>query len=125
MYYINGINSKTPSRKIWQKIRKLSGKFTPTPLPNLKVEDSLITDPKEVSERLGDHFSKVSSPSNYSRHFRRIHESQIAIEFGKDNSEPYNMRFTLKELKDALSSTETSAPGEDNILYEMLKHLSF
>ena len=123
IYYINGINSKTPSRKVWQKIRKLSGKFTPTPLPNLKINDSLITDPKEVSERLGEHFSNISSTNNYSHHFKKIREAQIAIEFSKDNNEPYNMIFTLKELRDALSSTEASAPGEDNIVYEMLKHL--
>ena len=41
----------------------------------------------------------------------------------RDNSEPYDRKFTLKELTDSLSSTEASAPGEEDILYEMLKHL--
>ena len=29
IYYINGISSKTPSRLVWRKIKKLSGKFVP------------------------------------------------------------------------------------------------
>ena len=32
LFYINGINSKTPSRLIWKKIRKLREKFVPTQL---------------------------------------------------------------------------------------------
>ena len=123
LFYINGISSKTPSRLVWQKIRKLSGKFTPTPLPTLKVNNSLITAPSEVSEKLGEHFSGISSASNYSANFRKIRDSQITLDFSSDNSQPYNVKFTLRELSDALSSTKTSAPGEDNILYEMLKHL--
>ena len=123
LYYINGISSKTPSRYIWQKIRKLSGKFAPTPLPTLKVNNTLITDPSEVSEELGDHFSKVSSANNYSPYFKKIRDAQFSFDFGTNNDEPYNMKFTLKELIDALSSADTSTPGEDNILYEMLKHL--
>ena len=123
LYYINGINSKTPSRYVWQKIRKLSGKYSPTPLPTLNVNDKLITDPSEVSAKLGEHFSKVSSADNYSPHFRNIRDTQVTLNFGRDNSEPYNRKFTLKELTVALSSTEASAPGEDNILNEMLKHL--
>merc|ERR1712002_974164 len=42
---------------------------------------------------------------------------------GSNNEENYNAPFTLRELHDTLSSTENTAPGEDNIIYEMLKHL--
>ena len=40
-----------------------------------------------------------------------------------NDDQPYNMNFTLKELEHALSTTESTSPGEDNILYEMIKHL--
>ena len=90
-------------------------------MPTLKENYKFITEPSKVSEKL-EHFSKISSADNYSPHFRNIRDNKITIDFGRDNSEEYNMKLTLKELRDALSSTETSAPGEDNILYEMLKH---
>ena len=123
IYYINGINSKTPCRAIWRKIRKLRGKFVPSPLPSLKVNDNLITDPQEVSQKLGEHFSQISSANNYSNNFRRIYDAQVSLNFNENDNESYNAIFTLRELKEALSDTENTSPGEDNILYEMLKRL--
>ena len=69
LYYINGINSKTPLSVVWRKVRKLSGKFIPSPLPTLKINDTLVTEPSEVAENLGRHFSDISSPHNYSEEF--------------------------------------------------------
>ena len=123
LYYINGINSKTPMRVVWKKVRKLRGKFVPSPLPSLKINGSLITNPNEVAEKLGEHFAEISSASNYSPRFRSIRDAQVTLDLGSDNSGEYNAPFFLRELKDALSSTEATAPGEDTILYEMLKHL--
>ena len=123
LYYINGISSKTPSRVVWHKIRKLSGKFIPSPLPKLRINDSLITEPSEVADKLGEHFSEISSPANYSPEFQRIRDAQISLNFESGKFEAYNTRFSLREFREALSSTEATAPGEDTILYEMLKHL--
>ena len=123
IYYINGINSKTSSRLVWRKIKKLSGKFVPPPSPTLKVNDNLVTDPTEVANALGDHFSNVSSPSNYSEEFQRIRSSQCALKFSSDNSDAYNASFSIRELKEALSSTDDTSPGEDGILYAMLRQL--
>ena len=69
LYYINGINSKTPMRLVWKKVRKLSGKFVPSPLPTLKIDGSLITNLSEIADKLGKHFSEISSPNNYSPRF--------------------------------------------------------
>ena len=48
LYYINGINSKAPLSVVWRKVRKLSGKFIPSPLTALKINDTLVTEPSEV-----------------------------------------------------------------------------
>ena len=48
---------------------------------------------------------------------------QIVLDLKSDKQEAYNAHFTFKELRDALSSTESTAPGEDSIIYDMLKHL--
>ena len=57
LYYINGISSKTPSRVVWRRMRKLAGKFTPAKTPSLKMGDTLVTYPADVAECLGQHFS--------------------------------------------------------------------
>ena len=121
--YINGINSKTPQRLVWKKIRKLSGKFVPSPTPSLKINDVLITKPEEVAEKFGKHFTDVSSSKNYSPQFNNIRNSSVSISFESDNKEDYNAAFTLRELREALSSCESTAPGADNITYNMIKHL--
>lgn len=108
---------------IWKKIKKLNGKFVPEPLPTLKINGDLITQPERVAEKLGEHFSRISSSENYSVEFQDIRNAQISLDLSENNFEPYNAKFTLQELKDALQNTKPSAPGEDKILYEMLKHL--
>ena len=35
----------------------------------------------------------------------------------------YNKNFTLKELKNAINSCKNTSPGEDEILYEMIKKM--
>ena len=77
LYYINGINSKTPLSVVWRKVRKLSGKFIPSPLPNLKINDTLVTEPSEVAEKLGRHFPDISSSHNYCDEFRKVRDAQI------------------------------------------------
>ena len=39
------------------------------------------------------------------------------------NNEPYNLEFTLDDLTRALSLSHNSAPGPDDVHYEMLRHL--
>ena len=123
MYYINGIRSKVAARVVWNKIRKLSGKFVPSPLPSLKVNNVLISDPREVSEKLGEHFANISSPENYCPEFKEIREKPMVLDLSSEGDETYNMPYSIRELKEALTSVDSTAPGEDTMIYEMLIHL--
>ena len=120
--YINGINSQTAVREVWKKVRKLCGRYVPSPLPHLKVGNKLITDNEEVANKLGEHFSNISSPKRelVKKNQKKI-DITINLNSGKDES--YNIRFSYKELVNALDSAESSAPGEDSIVYEMVRHL--
>ena len=92
-------------------------------MPTLKVNDTLVTEPSEVAEKLGRHFSDISSPHNYSDEFRKVRDVQISLNFESDKFEAYNAKFSLREFREALISSEATTPGEDLIIYEMLKHL--
>ena len=106
-----------------KKIRKLNGKFVPSPLPTLKINNNLITEPEEVANHLGKHFSDISSPKSYSNRFQRVRNAQVSLNFDENDAEPYNMHFSMREFKEALSCTENTSPGEDTIIYEMIKHI--
>ena len=121
--YISELTMKTPSSQIWNKIRKLQGKFVPNPLPILKIGEEHISDPKEVAETLGAHFASVSSAAHYSQEFQNIRNSTTVTPPFSNNTEAFNMPFSLAEMSYALSSSSLTSPGEDDIRYEMIIHL--
>ena len=114
-YYINGISSKTPSRVVWRRVRKLAGKFIPTKTSSLKVGDILVTNPADVAECLGLLFRGFE--------FQRIRDTWVALDLSGGDHEAHNARFSLHELHNALSTAEDTSPGEDTILYAMLQQL--
>ena len=75
LYYINGISPKTPSRVVWRRVQKLAGKFIPAKTPSLKVCDTLVTNPTDVAECLGQHFFEVSSSKNYTAECQQIRDT--------------------------------------------------
>ena len=101
-------------------MQKLAGKFIPAKSPSSKVGDTLVTNPADVAECLGQHFSEVSSSKNYTDEFQRIRDTQVALDLSGGDHEAYNARFSLHELHNALSTTENTSPGGDTILYAML-----
>ena len=43
--------------------------------------------------------------------------------FQSDNTKPYNQTFSIYELRTALGKAHDTAPGPDQIHYQILKHL--
>ena len=121
--YISELTSQTRNSEIWKKIRKLQGKFVPNPLPILKVEGNYITDPKDVAEVLGKHFANISSVSQFSPEFQEIRRSTIVTPPTSNNTEAFNMPFTMDEMINCLNNSKLTSPGDDGIRYEMIKHL--
>ena len=69
---------------------------------------------------MGRHSSDIS---NYSEGFQKVRDAQISLNFESDKFEAYDAKFSSREFREALISFEATAPGEDLIMYEMLKHL--
>ena len=122
--FVSSINSKTNPTLVWKKLRKISGKFTPCPPPVLKTNGHLITDAKEVSNIFAEHFANISrkNPNSPGAVYRERIEHQ-PLDFTAFREEVYNVPFTVAEFDDALASCNDTAPGPDDILYAMLRHI--
>ena len=124
MSFVSSLNCKTPISLVWKKYKKIVGKYTPNPPPVIEVNGRLITNSKDVSNALADHFANVSAKrtdcpgSQY-----RSREEQLGIDFSTNHLESYNAPFSMREFDSALADCSNSAPGPDEIHYEMLKHV--
>ena len=71
--YISSINVNTPSKKVWNMIRKIDGKNVANHMHHLKdANGNLITDREEIANTLGAAIEKSSSSENYSKKFQSI-----------------------------------------------------
>ena len=60
--YVSSVNVNTPSKKVWDMIRKITGKNVASPMHHLKDENgTLITDRVEIANTLGAAIEKSSS----------------------------------------------------------------
>lgn len=120
--FISSINSHTPINKIWKKIDKIRGKFTPPSLPVLKQNNIEITDPTIVGNIFGQSLSDISKGSQHPDFLRIKESSRPPIIEGNDNAD-YNIPFTMAEYNNAMKLSHNSAAGEDCIHHQMLNHL--
>ena len=124
--FLSNITWKTPMTLVWAKIKKIAGKFKPSPPPVLKVNGSLTFDPKTVSNIFAEHFAKVSSKNENAPYYRESLRQEFKyLDFTARKTESYNDPFSMKEFLAALSSSKNTAPGPDDIIYDMIRNSSF
>ena len=123
--FITNINSRTPQSTIWKKVRKVAGKYTPSPPPVLKVGGQLVTSPLEVGNVFAEHFANVSRKSREAPGFDfRQRQELNGLNFKTHRNEAYNLPFSEKEYDSALKSCNDTAPGPDDIPYALIKNVS-
>ena len=123
--YVSSINSSTPLPKIWQRIRKMKGKFVPSSAPMLTVDGEDVAEPAVVANHFATHFANVPRNDPTCPHARRrLHDEGREVNFSSPGGESYNVPFQLQELAEALKACDETAPGPDDVPYAMLRHLS-
>ena len=124
--YVTSISETTSIQKVWQKFRSINGSYARSPRHALLQNGSLIHDTKEISNILGRNIESISSIHNLDIHFRdiKIREEAIPLNFETIEDVYYNRKFTEDEFEFALSNCSTSAPGKDNINFEMIMNLA-
>ena len=121
--YTSEINSKSPPSQVWSKVRKFQGKFIPSPLPVLRIGNSTFSNPEDVAEKFGVHFSSTSSQKHYSAQFQQFSENTLVVPPFSRNTETYNLPFSFQEMEHAVSVSSPTSPGDDGIHYSMISYL--
>jgi len=125
--YISKLNNRTPIRKIWKIIGKISGKKSSPPRSHLEEGGRLITEEKAIANTLAKTFAHNSSSAHYSPTFRAYQQTMEStpIDFTTTTHENYNDPFSLTELEKSIQQSHDSAVGPDDIHYQLLRHLPF
>ena len=124
--YVSKLNVKTPAKKVWEMIRKISGKQSNTTIHHLENNDGTkITERVDIANKLAQEINKNSSSNNYCTQFQKyqVNAEKVHLDFGTDNSENYNVQFIIRELCDALKKSHDTGADPDKIHYQLLKHL--
>ena len=75
--YVSKLCVKTPAKKVWEMIRKISGKQSNTTIHHLENNDGTkITEKVEIANKLTQEISKNSSSNNYRTVSKISEESQ-------------------------------------------------
>ena len=107
-------------------VRKISGKQPSGEIHHLQANGTEITELPDIANTIGQTFTNNSSTNNYTLKFHQTFRKQAEnskISFKSNNSETYNNLFSLDELANAISISQDTAVGPDDIHYQMLKHL--
>ena len=91
----------------------------------MKLNGNSISDPELVSDIFAEHFAKVSSKDENKPLYKQcMREESHFLNFTTQRSESYNMPFDMRELFYALAKSKNTAPGPDEIIYDMIKKSS-
>ncbi|PRD17892.1 UNVERIFIED_CONTAM: hypothetical protein NCL1_62738, partial [Trichonephila clavipes] len=117
----------TSSKGVWNKILKLSGKYSASPVSMLVSNEVSVKTIPDIANTLAKTFAKTSSCDNYTAAFQALkrRKERERLNFSSSNEESYNSPLTLLELRTALhrsGNTDSSSP--DGLHYIMLRHLS-
>ena len=115
--------SSSKSRKVWDMIRKISGKNTSSSTNHLSKNHIKATNKKDRSS-CKNIFKKLFIHHN-SNQFQiiKINAEKTLLNFRSNNLEDYNQLFSLSELIDCIMKSHNTAVGPDEIHYEFLKQL--
>ena len=57
--FVNSLNSRTPTKKVWEKFRKVNRNYKPRTVPPLNRWGKIITLPDEIEYTFADHYANI------------------------------------------------------------------
>ena len=124
--YVSQLNRFTPISQVWSQIKRISGNFSPAPLPVLTVGTRTVLAPIDVANEIGQAFAERCSMNNAAPEFLqyKVRCESSFIDFSTTIPQPLDKAFTMAELKYAIGTLRSVAEGPDRIHNEMIRHLS-
>lgn len=120
--YVSTLNESTPMAKIWKRIRKIRGQYQSHTTPCLVKNNQAITDKTQIAETMAEHYRRISSNESQSPVFARIRNAEEKIiRFNSHDRRSYNDEMTLLEMNRMIALSGNTAPGEDDITYNMIR----
>ena len=124
--YISDFNEEMPISELCKRVRKMKG-IPPKSIRIICNDDQppvIYSTPTEIAEILAKTFAEVSSNNNYVPEFlpRKLIAEQNMPNFGNLNC-PYNSTFKIHELEHILSKVKDTTPGEDGVVYKMIRNM--
>ncbi|MPC35497.1 hypothetical protein E2C01_028921 [Portunus trituberculatus] len=122
--YFSSINVHTLLTDVFNKVRRIAGKYSAPSPPIVLSAWRTVADLKTVADLFAKHFASVSwkDPAAPSARYRQSMES-LGINFSSSGGESYNVPFPVSELRTTLSQCHDSSPGPDDIPYAFLRHI--
>jgi len=131
--YCNSLTTDTKLSSVWQMAKKMSGIDANSAIPTLKEQGNIYETAYDKATVLAETYTKTSSNENYSEEFRRHRKfseeswaknDQLTTDGPDENMTKINQEFAIHELVQAIRLCKNrSAPGQDDISYELLKNL--
>ena len=116
--YVSTLTNKTPTRKVWEKIKKIEGKYNPKPLPILIDNGTQVESPTDVANLFANYYSEISSQNQATKTKTKCKKRKV------EPDEEYNNPFDMSELTDVIHLLkDNKSPGEDFIENIMIKKL--
>ena len=123
--YVGSLNRFTPTNQVWARIKRVSGRFSPSPLPALRVSNRDIIHPFNVAEEIARSLSERcrvgSNPCQATR--RQAGREAGGVDFTTTERLSYNEPFTMAELTSAIGSLRSVTEGPDAVHNDMLRRL--
>ena len=109
------VNSRTPTKKVWEKFRKVNGNYKPRIFSTSDRGENIITSPEKIVDTFADYYANISKDlhkkSKQGKNRNKKEEEEL----------PYNKPFTERELKAAINQPKNKVPGNDTIHPQMIK----
>ena len=127
--YCNSLNNNSKLTQVWKTLKRFSGRSNNFGVSVLYENNKIAKSDHEKADLLAKQFYSVSSTNNFQQEFlqrKHIITNLCAKSISSTrNLDPrLNMPLTANEFGACLRYTKNTAPGGDQICYEMLKHLS-
>ena len=123
--FCSTLDSKAKASTVWRAVRRIKGKKSGPSLQHLNAGGQPLTEKKAIVNLLASTLKDISSVEKLHPDFKNIktRSERRNLDFSSDESEPYNVPFTLSELKESLKKSKDTAAGPDNIHYQFLRRL--